>query len=61
MTVSLDQEAHEKLTKRAKREGRTPGNLAAFLLSLAIEMDLYPTEVEEEATSKKTATTQRGR
>lgn len=52
MTVSLEPEAHEKLTKRAKREGRTPGNLAAFLLSLAIEMDLDRAEVGEEATSK---------
>jgi hypothetical protein len=59
MTVSLDQEAHEKLTKRAKREGRTAGNLAAFLLSLAIEMDLYPTEVEEETNGKTSTTTQR--
>lgn len=52
MTVSLEPEAHEKLVKRAKREGRTAGNLAAFLLTLAIEMDLEPKDEEEEARDK---------
>lgn len=47
MTVSLEPEIHEQLVNRAKREGRTPGNLASFLLSLAVEMGLDQTKVEE--------------
>ncbi len=42
MTVSLESDVHEQLVQRAKREGRTPGNLAAFLLSLAVEKGLEP-------------------
>lgn len=40
MTVSLEPEVHQKLVERAKQEGRTPGNLASFLLSLSIEKGL---------------------
>ncbi len=37
MTVSIDPELHDRLVERAKKEGRTAGNLASFLLSTAIE------------------------
>lgn len=46
MTVSLEPEIHERLMQRAKREGRTAGNLASFLLSLAIEKGLDVEVVE---------------
>jgi hypothetical protein len=46
MTVSLELDTHEQLVQRAKREGRTPGNLASFLLSLAIEKGLEPDEAK---------------
>ncbi len=37
MTVSIEPELHERLVERAKKDGRTAGNLASFLLSRAIE------------------------
>ncbi len=40
MTVSLEPELHNLLVERAKKEGRTAGNLASFLLARAIEENL---------------------
>jgi hypothetical protein len=37
MTVSIEPELHDVLVDRAKKQGRTPGNLASWLLSRAIQ------------------------
>jgi hypothetical protein len=49
--VRLDSDIFDAIAQRARREGRSPSNLCAFLLSQSLDLETAPVEIERELLS----------